>query len=522
MKPLSLLTIVPLLSLSLDLVTATPPPDLIESLSAAKSAHLHSQTPPAIVKVKRATSSSSSSSSVFTSAPPLSRPSNAKEHAGEGHKGVPFGGLTGGKHTKQSAPVAHGPVGIVGQSSEEEEEGKAEGVVSLRVSHPLTPPPHLHPNSSSSGTSGNAANFSRPSHTTNAYLDKTHSHAQRMRKLKREVDDKEQKESLTEKVEKVEDKVGFKDKNGGKLETVGGKVNGDRNHYWYVDSTPTPSSEEGHGKRALPSSFASSPSSSTSSHPAATRKAASDRPGARAAFEAARATALEVQRQMRSARERQLATVSSSSAAAASGEGKGKAKAKGEKEKEKGKRGVEELIGDVGKDLDAAGSSSSTGAGGFVTSTRPASSTASAAASASSSSSAEGDFLDPSTWGSAISNETNDQYQSLKNKVENLSVLSKIGLASLILVVLLLLSLVTYCCCKLRLGRRRRRAAERVNASLAKANANSNSRASRSGFDDRATAIPMGRFGSASGSIIGGGGKEDKKGKRRGSWRALD
>lgn len=163
----------------------------------------------------------------------------------------------------------------------------------------------------------------------------------------------------------------------------------------------------------------------------------------------------------------------------------------------KGRRDIVDALAHVGDELDAAGvmsSPSSTSTAGFVTSTRPAaasstaptpSSTAPAAAaptSTASGNSTDISWTDPSS-GPGISSEITGEYNDLKTRLKNLSILSKIGLATLVIVSTIALGFLLYCCCKLNQRRRRRNAAERVNAKLQAQHVATGGR----NFDDRST-----------------------------------
>ncbi|BGP28125.1 hypothetical protein Rt10032_c17g5855 [Rhodotorula toruloides] len=261
----------------------------------------------------------------------------------------------------------------------------------------------------------------------------------------------------------IESKLGMATSSA-ELSHESGKVTGDRQHYWYI--------EDSEDQAKWRKKDASKSSSSTSSTP----------------------------------------TVSSASASAT-----------------KDKRDIIDALANVGNELDAAGiMSSPTSTAGFVTSTRPASasststvaptssSASSPAASAStlaSGNSTDVSWTNPSTWGQGISNEVTGEYNDLKTRLNNLSILSKVGLATLVIVSTIALGFLIYCCCKLNQRRRRRNAAERVHAKLQAQTVASGGRS----FDERTTAIPMRGYGSASTSASA---PQDKKGKRRLSWSA--
>ncbi|BGP20878.1 hypothetical protein JCM10213_003376 [Rhodosporidiobolus nylandii] len=320
--------------------------------------------------------------------------------------------------------------------------------------------------------------------------------------------------------QRVEEKLGGETASK-PLETVSGKVNGDRNHYWYVDDSPAPAKKDSHkpaptipaaslsAHRSAASEVAKQTQTQTQEHGGSHSKRAQN---ARVAFDRARASAFAARESIKHAHK---ATRTVGSVASASAKGQDAKNASKEAKKSKGKR--EE-------------GASTTATGGFVTSTRsstPSPTTTAAATASPSPAAAEKDaaatssvdpsLLDPTTWDDAVEQAADSKYQQVKKQIEELSILSKIGLASVIILAVVLLFSFCWCCCKLRRRRNRKRAAERVNASLAAAQNNRRSAGGRS-FDERATAIPMGRFGSASGAST----KEDKKGKRRGSWRAHD
>ncbi|GAA6002015.1 uncharacterized protein JCM10292_001798 [Rhodotorula paludigena] len=199
-------------------------------------------------------------------------------------------------------------------------------------------------------------------------------------------------------------------------------------------------------------------------------------------------------------------------------------KDKKEREHKDDKRDVGDFFEDIvdevnGESTTAAGASKTAG---FVTSTRAPSSAAtgtaaSSAATTSASTNGTEATWNPATWPGAVSSEISEEYDELKDKINNLSALSKVGLAALVISSTLLFFALLYCTCKLCLRRRRRNAAERAQASLA---ANRPGGRGRS-FDERATAIPM--MGFAAGSTVQGQaqatGKDAKgKGKRRSSW----
>ncbi|KPV72868.1 uncharacterized protein RHOBADRAFT_55540 [Rhodotorula graminis WP1] len=102
-----------------------------------------------------------------------------------------------------------------------------------------------------------------------------------------------------------------------------------------------------------------------------------------------------------------------------------------------------------------------------------ASSTSSAAAAAATSAnSTDAVWYNPTTWDDAITAE----YRDTKHKISELSVLSKVGLAVLVLVASVLLFALIYCACKLNARRRRRNAAERAQHNLAAASSQGSSR----------------------------------------------
>ncbi|GAA5909594.1 hypothetical protein JCM6882_003467 [Rhodosporidiobolus microsporus] len=564
MKPLSLL--LPLSALLLSLAPhsalATPPPELIDLLSAAAAA-----TPAAVIQgqhqhlVKRGGAGHPSAGgrnwTVFDDAD--EKEDKEDEDVGEDKP------IQGGRHFRQSAPVSHGPKRLEKSASaaakevkEEGEDGEEEEEVMIVVvkkpvngtkgsfkplnaknhTHVLSSPSRAHHNSTNSSSSRLSAP-PRPPHYRPASSDRNstahlspldHEHRLRKRGI---VDD------VRSVQQEVEAKVGLETRTA-ELSRVSGKVTGDRNHYWYVD--PSPAEDDHKAAHAAQSASESARASAAAERIANTNKDKKEhekrgreefekaRERARAARESVRAQKGHAGHSAAKPTPAPASSRSSSSHSSSSSSSSSKAHSTSTAtEKKHGhghkRRDVADWVADVGKELDAAegSASSSSQAAKMVTSTRPptASSTAAAPA-ASATTSEDGSLLDPSTWGSAISNEANDQYQSLKNKVDGLSVLSKIGLASLVLLCFTLLCLLTYCCCKLRIRRRRRRAAERVNASLAASGGRGHGgKAGGRSFDERATAIPMRGFGSASGPS-GGNTKEDKKGKRRGSWKTFD
>ncbi|KAJ8291297.1 hypothetical protein OF846_005339 [Rhodotorula toruloides] len=258
----------------------------------------------------------------------------------------------------------------------------------------------------------------------------------------------------------IESKLGMATTSA-ELSHESGKVVGDRQHYWYIEDS------EDQSKWRKKDASKSASSSSTSSSASATASSTKD------------------------------------------------------------KRDIVDALANVGDELDAAGIMSSlTSTAGFVTSTRPASASSTAAPTSSSSASsvaapapttASGNstdvsWTDPSSWGQGISNEVTGEYNDLKTRINNLSILSKVGLATLVIVSTIALGFLIYCCCKLNQRRRRRNAAERVHAKL-----QAQQVATGRSFDDRATSIPMRGYGSASTSASA---PQDKKGKRRLSWSA--
>ncbi|BGP35946.1 hypothetical protein JCM10296v2_007798 [Rhodotorula toruloides] len=261
----------------------------------------------------------------------------------------------------------------------------------------------------------------------------------------------------------IESKLGMAT-NSAELSHESGKVVGDRQHYWYIEDSEDQSKWR---KKDASKSSSSAQSSSTSS--SASAKASST----------------------------------------------------------KDKRDIVDALANVGDELDAAGvMSSPTSTAGFVTSTRPASASSTTAPTSSSASSAAApasttasgnstdvSWTDPSSWGQGISNEVTSEYNDLKTRLNNLSILSKVGLATLVIVSTIALGFLIYCCCKLNQRRRRRNAAERVHAKLQAQQVATRGRS----FDERATAIPMRGYGSASTSASA---PQDKKGKRRLSWSA--
>ncbi|BGP04051.1 hypothetical protein RTG_02210 [Rhodotorula toruloides ATCC 204091] len=262
----------------------------------------------------------------------------------------------------------------------------------------------------------------------------------------------------------IESKLGMATTSA-ELSHESGKVVGDRQHYWYIEDSEDQSKWR---KKDAGKSSSSAQSSSTSS----------------SAFASASST--------------------------------------------KDKRDIVDALANIGDELDAAGvMSSPTSTAGFVTSTRPASASSTAAPTSSSSASsaaapasttASGNstdvsWTDPSSWGQGISNEVTSEYNDLKTRLNNLSILSKVGLATLVIVSTIALGFLIYCCCKLNQRRRRRNAAERVHAKLQAQQVATGGRS----FDERATAIPMRGYGSASTSASA---PQDKKGKRRLSWSA--
>ncbi|GAA5824540.1 hypothetical protein JCM3770_002556 [Rhodotorula araucariae] len=192
---------------------------------------------------------------------------------------------------------------------------------------------------------------------------------------------------------------------------------------------------------------------------------------------------------------------------------------------EKQKRGVGEFFENIASEVDAEGETTATSkTAGFATATRSASSasitpepTATAAATPVSSTapanSTETAWYDPTTWGTSISNSVSDEYNDLKHKIDKLSVLSKIGLAVLIIVASVLFLALLYCTCKLNQRRRRRSAAERAQASIAANRPGGHGGRGGRSFDERSTSIPMGFTGSSTSA-----GKGKDKGKRRSSW----
>ncbi|GAA5828516.1 hypothetical protein JCM11251_000828 [Rhodosporidiobolus azoricus] len=597
MKTLSLLLPLALLGAAL----ATPPPELIDSLSAAAAA---SATPATHHLVKRGgasyssgrdgqdwkvyddeenadeDNSSSGSYSTVNKANDRSQRVTTSKSEKDNSDSEPLPPIDGGRHFRQSAPVAHGPKRLERVSSSsasaatkgdeddedeaEEDEGKGKASVKAVIVEevvvlkkpvngtrgsykPLSSNRTLSANSTRAATGPPRPLHYRPSTTTRnstrhlSPLD--HEHRMRKRGI---VDD------AASMKEQVEAKLGIETKTA-ELTRVSGKVNGDRHHYWYSDSSPD---EDDHkaahaGESASASARASAAAERISNSNKDKRN--HDKRGGKEDFEKAKEEARKARESVQirkgqtpgqhhtpgqgqgqgaarptpaplSGGKSASGSRSSSSKSSASSKSSSSAAKSAASEKHKNhRRDVSDWIADVGNELDAADDNASSSAPGkMVTSTRPpaASSTAAAPAASASSSAEDPSILKPSTWGSAISDEASEQYESLKKKVDGLSVLSKIGLASLVISVTLLLFAILYCCCKLRIRRRRRRAAERVNASLA----NAQGRGSRTGagksFDERATAIPMRGFGSA--SAPAGGAKEDKKGKRKGSWKTFD
>ncbi|GAA5845879.1 hypothetical protein JCM9279_002409 [Rhodotorula babjevae] len=118
-------------------------------------------------------------------------------------------------------------------------------------------------------------------------------------------------------------------------------------------------------------------------------------------------------------------------------------------------------------------SSAASAASSAASSTSSAAAAAtSAAAAAASGNSTDAVWYNPTTWDDAISAE----YRETKHKISELSVLSKVGLAVLVLVASVLLFALIYCACKLNSRRRRRNAAERAQLNLAAATSAGSSR----------------------------------------------
>ncbi|GAA5988389.1 hypothetical protein JCM10908_003544 [Rhodotorula pacifica] len=139
-----------------------------------------------------------------------------------------------------------------------------------------------------------------------------------------------------------------------------------------------------------------------------------------------------------------------------------------------------------------------------------AASISAAAASASISQAAQNlTWYNPTTWPSGISAEITQEKNSIRDTINKMNMLSKIGLATLVLVSTICLGFLTYCLCKLNIRRRRRNAAERVAAKL---EANPPTRA----YGGSAT-VPMPSTG-FSPRPAGAVPSNDKKGKRRNSW----
>ncbi|GAA6010133.1 hypothetical protein JCM10207_005633 [Rhodosporidiobolus poonsookiae] len=505
MKPLSLLFPLAVLSST---VLAMPPPDLIESLSAARAA-------PSLTR--RTTSNSSRED-----------------------------GLTGGKHTKQSAPISHGPAAVVLADKDEfivivKNGTRPKTLKQLPTHNTINPQPRP---------------FAPDQHNSTAHLlPLDHERlARRLRKRGGESDDQGEEskagtESVVDQVEKeyekvkegVEGKLGLPHDSQASLVEENGKVTGDRHHYWYVDSTPSPTAQKQQVAKAssLVSSAHASASSALSSvasahaHDNALDSARLAAASQRISHIAKRAPIpgredFEHAHQAAAARhasrvEGYRATRSSTGPRATAGVDKSKGAGNSAKAgaKSTGAAAKEKKMGDLkGHSKRApADEPATTSTPGFVTSTRPSTASSApptatpSAESASGSTTQSADLLDPSTWGTAITGEVSDQYNNLKKKVDSLDLLSKIGLASLCISGVLLVFALLYCCCKLRIRRRRRRAVERVNASLAASQARGRG---ATGFEERATSIPMMGFGSSSGS------SSVKKGKRRGSWKASD
>ncbi|GAA5872744.1 hypothetical protein JCM3774_005048 [Rhodotorula dairenensis] len=117
-------------------------------------------------------------------------------------------------------------------------------------------------------------------------------------------------------------------------------------------------------------------------------------------------------------------------------------------------------------------------------------------------------WYDPTTWPSGVAAEVTQETDSLKDSIRKMNLLSKIGLATLVLVSTICLGFLIYCLCKLNLRRRRRSAAERVAAKL---QANPPTRP----YGGSAT-VPMTSTGFSSRASTPA--PSDKKGKRRMSW----
>ncbi|KWU42737.1 hypothetical protein RHOSPDRAFT_35684 [Rhodotorula sp. JG-1b] len=114
-------------------------------------------------------------------------------------------------------------------------------------------------------------------------------------------------------------------------------------------------------------------------------------------------------------------------------------------------------------------------------------------------------WYDPTTWPSGIAAEVTQETDSIKDTIRKMNMLSKIGLATLVLVSTICLGFLIYCLCKMNMRRRRRTAAERV---AAKMQANPPTRP----YGGSAT-VPMASTGFSPGPT-----PSDKKGKRRMSW----
>ncbi|POY72761.1 hypothetical protein BMF94_4168 [Rhodotorula taiwanensis] len=122
-------------------------------------------------------------------------------------------------------------------------------------------------------------------------------------------------------------------------------------------------------------------------------------------------------------------------------------------------------------------------------------------------------WYDPTTWPSGIANEVKQETNSIKDKIDKLPMLAKIGLATLILVSSICLGFLIYCLCKLNMRRRRRSAAERVARKLQE------NPPSKPYYGGSAT-VPMSSTGFTSRPTTPNPGAADKKGKRRMSWSA--
>ncbi|GAA5912031.1 hypothetical protein JCM8208_006463 [Rhodotorula glutinis] len=149
-----------------------------------------------------------------------------------------------------------------------------------------------------------------------------------------------------------------------------------------------------------------------------------------------------------------------------------------EKEDDKVKRDVSDFFEDIASEVNADGATSDVASAtssiasqvsSAASSTSTAAAAATSSAAAASGNSTDAVWYNPTTWDDAITAE----YRETKHKISELSVLSKVGLAVLVLVASVLLFALIYCACKLNSRRRRRNAAERAQLNLAAATAGS-------------------------------------------------